>query len=142
MAEGIFRHKVQQLGLSGDWGYDSAGTAAYHIGEPPDPRTMETLARHQIAFQHYARQVMPADAERFDYILAMDSQNLRDLRDILPPGYDGLYKMRDFDPRDPGADVPDPYYGGRDGFEKVYQMLDRSIDHFISQIRDSQSAGR
>ena len=133
MAEGIFKHKIEALGQENMISSDSAGTAAYHIGEDPDPRTMITLDKHGISFSHAARKAKKEDAEEFDYILAMDLQNYRDLKSLLPDQYDGLFKMRDFDLLDKGADVPDPYYGGDDGFEKVFEMLDRSIGHFIKE---------
>ena len=133
MAEGIFQHKVRYLHKPFDVSSDSAGTAAYHLGEDPDPRTMNTLKNHGIAFKHAARQAKTEDADTFDFILAMDQQNFADLKEILPDTYEGLFKMRDFDILKRGADVPDPYYGGNDGFEKVYEMLNRSIDHFIEE---------
>jgi protein-tyrosine phosphatase len=133
MAEGIFKHKIKQLGLQSSIKSDSAGTAAYHVGEQPDPRTIQTLNKHNIEFRHAARQARTTDADKFDFIMAMDNQNYLDLKDILPSDFQGLYKMRDFDADDPGADVPDPYYGGSAGFDNVYQMLDRSIERFITE---------
>jgi protein-tyrosine phosphatase len=133
MAEGIFQHKIFQLGKEDQWAHDSAGTSSYHIGDQPDPRTLDTLSEHGITFQHAARQVS-SDANRFDYIIAMDHSNYADLKSILPADFKGLYLMRDFDPVRKGADVPDPYYGGKDGFENVYQMLDRSMDELIKFI--------
>lgn len=138
MAEGIFQHKIKLMGYDDFWESDSAGTGAYHIGQHPDPRTMETLEHHQITFQHFARQIQKSDAQSFDFILAMDRQNLSDIHLIFDSKHEGLFMMRDFDPENKGADVPDPYFGGKDGFEQVYQMLDRSIDHFIEFIRQDQ----
>lgn len=134
MAEGIFQHKVQLIGESQNWQYDSAGTGGYHVGDQPDPRTMNTLTKHGIKYRHQARKVTSSDAYHFDYILAMDINNYRDLKNLLHPEFEGLYLMRDFDPIAPGSDVPDPYYGGDDGFEHVYQMLDRSIDGFLDFV--------
>jgi protein-tyrosine phosphatase len=137
MAEGIFKHKIKQLGLS-KIDADSAGTGAWHIGSDPDHRTLETLQKHGITYFHKGRQVKSSDAMQFDYILAMDESNYKDLQSILPTSYENLYMIRDFDPEGPG-DVPDPYYGGNSGFEKVYQLLDRSIEAFIrEQITDER----
>ncbi|MFT7018676.1 MAG: protein-tyrosine phosphatase [Cyclobacteriaceae bacterium] len=131
MAEGIFNAQVSYLGINSDWISDSAGTAAYHIGNPPDPRTLTTLDKNGIAFSHSARKVEKSDQQAFDYIFAMDGQNKKDLNDLFGKKLNNLYLMRDFDPDNQGADVPDPYYGGHDGFDDVYKMLNRSIEKFL-----------
>ena len=133
MAEGIFKQKTREMGLEDIIESDSAGTAAYHIGENPDPKTLDALKKHGISFNHTARRAIKKDADRFDFILAMDSQNYRELQSILPSDFKGLFKMRDFDQEGPGTDVPDPYYGADDGFENVFEILDRSIDEFITK---------
>ncbi|MBV6644367.1 MAG: low molecular weight phosphotyrosine protein phosphatase [Cyclobacteriaceae bacterium] len=134
MAESIFRDKVDKAGLSGQISTDSAGTAAYHIDNLPDPRTIAELKRHGIETNHRARQAVSEDAGRFQYILAMDSSNYHNLQNTLPAQFDGLMLMRDFDLKGAGQDVPDPYYGGEEGFSQVYEILNRSIDEFIKMI--------
>ncbi|MFY0687026.1 MAG: low molecular weight phosphotyrosine protein phosphatase [Cyclobacteriaceae bacterium] len=131
MAEGIFKHKINQLGLSHITA-DSAGTGAWHIGSNPDNRTMETLQKHGIRYTHKGRQVVADDAASFDFILAMDQSNYNDLIEILPNDYNNLHMIREFDPEGHG-DVPDPYYGGQSGFDNVYTLLERSIDAFIEK---------
>ena len=134
MAEGIFKHQVLQRKLGDKYYSDSAGTGAYHIGDQPDPRTLQTLKTHQIAFNHEARQLNAMDADEFDYILAMDNQNMKDIKKVIDKNHRGLFMMRDFDIKAKGADVPDPYFGGQDGFESVYEMLNRSISSFLDYI--------
>lgn len=138
LAEAVFKQKVQSNGFKGSISCDSAGTAAYHIGEDPDPRTVDVLKRNAISTNHRGRQVDHQDGEEFDYILAMDAANLADLQTLLPD-YQNLYLMRDFDPDHKGADVPDPYFGGIDGFDQVFTMIDRSTDKFLQYIKEKHN---
>jgi protein-tyrosine phosphatase len=135
MAQAIFEEKVRKEGLEGKISSDSAGTGNYHIGEQPDARTIKTLKSRGIRFRHEARQAMTEDAQNFDYIVAMDLSNHDDLRQILPDGYENLYLMREFDSVDRGSNVPDPYFGGEDGFEQVYEILDRTLDRFLEKVK-------
>ncbi|MFY0605170.1 MAG: low molecular weight phosphotyrosine protein phosphatase [Cyclobacteriaceae bacterium] len=138
LAEAVFAHKVNNLGLSNKIETDSCGTAAYHIGASPDHRSIAVANQHGIPITHAGRQFETSDAEEFQYILAMDQSNHRNIIHALSYKPEGLYLMRDFDPEGKGLDVPDPYYGENDGFEKVYEMLDRSIDELINHIRKHQ----
>ncbi|REE05739.1 low molecular weight protein-tyrosine-phosphatase [Marinoscillum furvescens] len=134
LAEAICKHKVSERGLSAHIEVDSAGTANYHIGADPDERSIEVAVKHGIPIAHKGRQFHFSDGEHFQYILAMDASNHRNIIHELADKHEGLYLMRDFDPKGKGMDVPDPYYGGKDGFEEVYQMLDRSIDAFLNYV--------
>lgn len=131
MAEAIFQHKIEHLGWSGQVKTDSAGTAAYHIGERPDDRTLQVLKSNNIATSHRARQVSAYDDEEFDHIIAMDGSNHADLSRKFPSSK--ILLMRDYDQGHHGEAVPDPYYGGMGDFEEVFEILDRSIDEFIEQ---------
>lgn len=132
LAEAIFNHKVKEKGLEGFLKGESSGTADYHIGEDPDSRSIAVAVRHQVEIAHKGRQFHFKDGKNYEYILAMDAANHRDIIHVLGYKHEGLYLMRDFDDEAKGSDVPDPYYGGSDGFENVYQMLDRAIENFIS----------
>lgn len=136
MAEGVFRHLVAEAGLDARFEVDSAGTGAWHTGQPPDSRSAEVAARHGVALSGEARQVVPSDLDRFDYVIAMDRDNLKDLRAMRDAtgGRASLRMMRDFDPRAPGADVPDPYYEGARGFEEVYDMVLRSCEALLEHL--------
>ncbi|HEX8529370.1 MAG TPA: low molecular weight protein-tyrosine-phosphatase [Cytophagales bacterium] len=134
MAEGIFAHLVKEAGLHPHIACDSAGTSDYHIGELPDPRMRQTAGRYGLTLTHRARQLRAADFQQFDYILAMDEANWTDI--TRHPGYRPEYarkvsflRMHDDDTRD--LNVPDPYYGGPEGFERVYQLLRRTSGRFL-----------
>ena len=134
MAEGIFVHLVKEAGLHHVIACDSAGTSDYHIGELPDPRMRQTARRHGLSLTHRARQLRGADFGAFDYILAMDESNWDDI--TRHPGYRpehapkvSFLRMHDDDTRD--LNVPDPYYGGPEGFEQVYQLLHRTGVRFL-----------
>ncbi len=134
LAEAVFNQKVKEKGLKNEISSDSAGTANYHVGHAPDHRSVEVAAKHSIPIQHEGRQYQLQDASEFDYILAMDDQNFRDIIHISGDKPEGLFKMRDFDTVNKGDNVPDPYYGGRDGFDHVFEMLDRSSDKLLDFI--------
>ena len=130
-------HLLEEEGLSDRVRVDSAGTGAWHQGEPPDPRSAEVATRHGITLAGQARRVSARDFHEFDYIFAMDRANLRDLR-YLESEADGgarLTLFRDFDPdQDGDLDVPDPYYGGPDGFDLMFEMIDRTCAAFVEQL--------
>lgn len=136
-AEGVMRAKLLQAGLSDRVQIDSAGTGAWHVGKQPDPRTREAAALRGYDLQPLrARQVEVADFQRFDLILAMDQSNLRDLRQLRPAN--GSAEL-DLFLRRGGLrtlEVPDPYYGGSDGFEQVLDMVEQACDNLIAQIRE------
>ncbi len=139
LAEAICQHKIKEKGLTDKISCDSAGTANYHIGEDPDSRSIEVSIKHGVPIQHKGRQFHYTDGETYDYILPMDESNMRNIIHELGYKHEGLFLMREFDAQDKGADVPDPYYGGKDGFENVYQMLDRSIEAFIGMLIEKHS---
>ena len=114
---------------------DSAGTGHWHIGKDPDPRSIAIAQKNNVPIQHIGRQ-FSIDDSAFDYILAMDSHNLTTILSLLETQHDGLYLMRYFDEMQKDADVPDPYYGGDDGFQHVYDILDRSCESLIEFLVD------
>ena len=134
MAHAIFEHQIKAAQLDDHFKAQSAETAGYHIGSPPDPRTLSTLKSHGILFEHQAHQVNSSDIDTYDYLIAMDHQNFVDLQKMNPvPSV--LIKMRNFDPLDKNSDVPDPYYGQHDGFETVFEILNRSIETLILELK-------
>ncbi len=116
---------------------DSAGTAAYHVGEPPDPRTRQAAARRGYDLTALrARIVEPGDFERFDLILAMDRENLRVLRRRAPPAvHERLRLFLEFAPEGGSEDVPDPYYGGPNGFEEVLDLIEAAARGLLAHLR-------
>lgn len=139
MAEGVLTMLIRRAQMEDVIHVDSAGTSAFHTGELPDPRMMQTAALHGIELTHHARKLVPEDFNRFDYILSMDSANLDIILAMQKKVGNSSAKvlmMRSFDPdADDDLDVPDPYYGGLDGFEEVYQMLLRSNEQLLEFLR-------
>lgn len=129
LAEGIMKHKLKQYGIDAE--VDSAGTAAYHVGEMPDPRSVQVALKNGIDITYQrARKFVKADFDRFDKIYAMDSHNYNDLLDQALTEEDKNKVMMILENTDPGQykSVPDPYYGGANGFDKVFTMLDSACE--------------
>lgn len=129
LAEGIFLHHLNRRGAAHRFRVDSAGTGGWHAGERPDHRALEVAARRGVHLPSLARQVTHADFRAFDHLVCMDRSNLRDLRGMGAPEerLSLMLQHRSVEPADgspPDLDVPDPYYGGLDGFERVFDMLD------------------
>lgn len=137
MAEGAFRHAVRAAGLEHRIEIDSAGTHAYHVGEPPDSRAQATAFAAGIDISGLrGRQATVADLRGFDYILAMDAENLANLRRICPE--DATHKVRlfmEFAPHHPDREVPDPYFGGASGFNRVLDMVTEAANGLLADIR-------
>ena len=134
-AEGVFLHLARAAGLSHRFSVDSAGTGAWHLGEAAEARMRAAAGTRGIALPSAGRQVTAADFARFDLILAMDSSNLAHLRRLAPAEHQNKIRLfRDYDPEDPGADVPDPYYGGPDGFEDVLDIVTRTGQALLAEL--------
>ncbi len=136
-------HLLEEEDLSDRVRVDSAGTGAWHQGEPADPRSADVADRHGISLRGRARRVRAEDFHEFDYIFAMDRSNLRDLRHLEREAGGGasLTLFRDFDPdADGDADVPDPYYGGVDGFDLMFEMIDRTCAAFVEHLHAELSS--
>lgn len=132
------RSLVERAGLAERVLVDSAGTAAYHTGEAPDARSTAHAKRRGVALTGAARQFIAEDFERFDYVLAMDTENHRALSRLAPSAAlkARLHLCRDFDPQAPrGASVPDPYYGGDAGFEAVLDQCESACEGLLAHIR-------
>ena len=136
-AEAVFRAAAERAGLGTVLHVDSAGTGDWHIGEPPDKRTITAAqARGYDLTPLRARQVEPPDFERFHWILAMDRANLRVLTAMRPPEYPGHVGLfLDMAPQLDIREVPDPYYGGPDGFEQVIDLIERGSESLLGHIR-------
>jgi protein-tyrosine phosphatase len=137
-AEGVFRALISAEGLDGQVGTDSAGTHGYHVGEPPDPRSVATAAKRGIAMSDLrARKVSAADFGAFDLVLAMDRSHHDILARLCPKGREDRLKLfMSFASRHGGLDVPDPYYGGADGFERVLDMIEDGAKGILDHLRE------
>ena len=129
-AEGVMRALVAEAGLQDGIEVDSAGTGAWHAGSAPDPRSTAAAAVRGIRLEGAARQVTDEDFETFDLIVAMDSENLRELRRRAPAGTGGKIRLLCGD-----ADVPDPYYGGERGFDDVLDQVDAACRALLDELR-------
>ena len=135
LAEGIFRKGLAEAGLSKLVAVDSAGTGNWHQGDGPDPRSVETALQHGIDISgQRARQVTPEDFDRFDMIFAMDRANEATMRARAPSSRHDKIKLFLEHTLGSRADVPDPYYGGEDGFEDVYQLLREGCNELVSRL--------
>ena len=139
MAEAVFQQLVDEAGLRDLIAVDSAGTADWHAGEQADRRTLAVLRQHGIPYHGRSRPVSVSDLTQYDYILAMDSQNLTDLLRLgRAVKLDGkLFRLLHFAPAGYPADVPDPYYDNR--FEYVYELVEAGCRGLLAEIRRSHA---
>jgi protein-tyrosine phosphatase len=144
-AEGVMRKLVSEAGLQESIGIDSAGTGAWHVGEPPDERATAAAHMRGIVLEGRARKVRAEDFERFDLILAMDSSNERDLHRLAPDEKARMKVrlLREFDLASAGLvdlDVPDPYYDSARGFEIVLDQVQAACEGLLQHARESELA--
>lgn len=139
-AEGVFRHRARQAGLA-SLQIDSAGTAGWHVGKAPDPRTVVAAQRRGYDLSGLrARQVCAEDFDHFDFVLAMDVQNLAELKSMAPPGARAsLGLFLDYAESSALREVPDPYYGGEAGFEQVLDLVEQASDGLIARLGGGRS---
>jgi protein-tyrosine phosphatase len=130
-AEGVMRHLLAERGLEDEIEVQSAGTGGWHAGSPPDARSTRAAAARGITLEGAARQVTRADFEDFDLLVAMDRDNLADLRAIAPPGTEHKIRLL----LGEGRDVPDPYYGGPHGFEDVLDLVETACEQLLDELR-------
>jgi protein-tyrosine phosphatase len=136
-AHGVFRRLVDEHGLAHRIRIDSAGTHAYHLGEPPDRRARETARERGIDIDDLrARLAGRDDFEVFDYVLAMDQDNYRSLQRICPRGMQAKLRLfMEFAPEFRVRDVPDHYYGGQQGFEQVFELVEAAARGLLDEVR-------
>ncbi|MEH6785334.1 MAG: low molecular weight protein-tyrosine-phosphatase [Alcanivorax jadensis] len=137
-AEAVFRERVIAAGLEEKIRIDSAGTGDWHIGRAPDPRTREAAARRGYQMDSLrARQVGPQDFYEFDVVLAMDNANLEDLQAMQPADVTvTLGRFLDYASGASVSEVPDPYYGGEDGFDRVLDLIEGGADGLLDALRE------
>ncbi|AFG38454.1 low molecular weight protein-tyrosine-phosphatase [Spirochaeta africana] len=137
IAQAVFEHKLKERELEAHYEAESSGTHGYHVGEDADARMRKTAAGHGVHFHHPAQKFLVSFLDQYHLVLAMDQGNYDDIRYAAAghPNLNRLHKFRAFDPEGSEADdVPDPYYGGDQGFELVYQMVDRTCDALIDYL--------
>lgn len=136
IAEGVFLHLCRERGLANKYIADSAGTGDWHVGQAPDPRAIAAARKHGVSLPSICRQVELGDFETFDFILAMDRSNFKDLSALCPAKWQSKIKlMRDFDPDfNKKPDVPDPYYGSPEDFDRVSEILLHACSGFLNSL--------
>jgi len=143
LAEHMFLHLAQQAGVMHKYHVDSAGTSAYHIGEQPDSRMRRVAAQNGLEYNGRAKQFRAEDFDRYDLIIPQDQENLRNLRWMARGVEDEakLVTMRTFDPQgSAGEGVPDPYYGGIDGFQVTFDIVKRSCQGLLDALEKGELA--
>lgn len=138
-AEGVFRRRAEQRGLLAGLDVDSAGTGDWHVGKAPDPRAREAAATRGYDLSSLrARQVRVSDFDQYDLILAMDQDNFSDLAAMQPT--DGKARLQLFLEYAgmPGAEVPDPYYGGQRGFDQVLDLVEKACDGLLDALESQR----
>jgi len=139
LAESIFKKLVKAEGLESKISCNSAGTSDYHLGHASDPRTIEIAMENNIKIDHLATQFSLMDARNFDYIVAMDESNYNDILKVISLDkllIEKLLLMREFDDDKNEINVPDPYFGGAEGFQNMYNILLRSCRGLLSFLRE------
>jgi len=144
-AEGVMAHLARERGLDGEVELDSAGTGAWHVGKPPDERATRAAAERGIELSGLARQFEPADFERFDLVLALDRENRAELERMAPDedARARLALLREYDARavESGElDVPDPYFGGSEGFDEVLDVVVSACEGLLDRVGDRPAA--
>lgn len=136
LAEGIFQQLIDKNKLNDKISCDSCGTSNYHIGRQPDARTQDNSIFNGIRLNHRARQLNAHDFNEFDYIIPMDASNMRNVMAFSEAGSSNavIKLMREYDLEGRGEDVPDPYFGGEQGFQEVFDILDRSCRELLSEL--------
>jgi len=133
LAEGLFVHLAREQGVLDRFEVDSAGTGGWHCGERADPRSLAVAREHGIELPSRARQITTADFQRFDRLIVMDRQNEHDLLSMGAPSSKIEFLLRHH-PTPPMSEVPDPYLGGPDGFEQMYELIDASCRGLLESL--------
>ncbi len=142
LAQGVFEGVLRREGLEDEVSVDSAGTGNWHVGSPPDDRALSAASLRGVDISSQrARQVRPADCETFDYVLTMDEENYRAVAALCRRSA-VVRPFLDFATDSPEREVPDPYYGGSYGFERVLDLVEEASEGLIGDIRERHLGGR
>ncbi len=145
LAEHLFKHVAKEARVGDQYQVESAATGSWHVGERPDARMRRVAASHGLKYDGRARQFQISDLDRFDLILAMDRDNYAHLLSMVrtPEQQGKIHLLREFDPEGGEyAPVPDPYYGGIEGFEETYRIVERSVRGLLEALREGKGLDR
>jgi protein-tyrosine phosphatase len=142
LAQGVFEDVLRREGLEGEVFVDSAGTGRWHVGSPPDERALSAASLRGLDIRaQRARQVRPGDCENFDYILTMDEENYRIVASLCR-GSAVVRPFLDFATNSPEREVPDPYYGGSQGFDYVLDLVEEASEGLLEDLRERHLSRR
>lgn len=133
-AEGVFRKLAADAGREGEFEIDSAGTSAWHAGSPADKRMRAAAERRGYSLESRARQIGPEDFERFDLILTMDEENFRNVAELDPEAGAKVARLCEYCATRQETEVPDPYFGGEEGFEEVLDILEDACSELLRRL--------
>jgi protein-tyrosine phosphatase len=143
LAQGVFENVLRREGLEGEVFVDSAGTGRWHVGSPPDERAQRSARSRGLDLSaQRARQVTPDDCHDFDYVLTMDEENYRAVSALCREGGAEVRPFLDYAPDRRETEVPDPYYGGPDGFEHVLDLVEEASERLLEEIKEKHLADR
>lgn len=139
-AEGVFLHRLAQNGLTSAFAVDSAGTGSWHVGKPADRRMIRAAEARGVVLPSRARQITAEDLERFDHILTMDQDNLEAVQRLAPAGTfrARIEPMTAYCRRFRAREVPDPYYGGAEGFNAVLDLLEDACEGLLETLLEQR----
>jgi protein-tyrosine phosphatase len=142
LAESVFRHLARERGVERRFEIDSAGTSGWHVGDPPDARSVATARARGVEVCGASRKLVAEDLRRFDYVVAMDRENLANITRLQTASGGGarVHLLREWDPEPGQPDVPDPYYGGERGFEEVHDIVERSCAALLDDLLERERA--
>jgi protein-tyrosine phosphatase len=142
LAQGVFENVLRREGFEGEVFVDSAGTGAWHVGEPPDERAQRSARLRGLDLSSQrARRISPEDCQNFDYILTMDEENYRMVASLCR-GSAVVRPFLDFATDSPEREVPDPYYGGPEGFDHVLDLVEEASEGLLEDIRERHLSRR
>ena len=137
LAQGVFEEVVRREGLEDEVFVDSAGTGSWHVGHPPDERAQRSASSRGLDLSSQrARRVTPDDCDSFDYVLTMDEENYRTVAALCREGDTEVKPFLDFAPGRTETEVPDPYYGGPQGFEHVMNLVEEASEGLLEEIKE------
>ncbi len=143
LAQGVFENVLRREGLEDEVFVDSAGTGSWHVGEPPDARAQRSASLRGVDLSaQRARRVTPDDCQNFDYVLTMDKENYRAVAALCRRGSAVVRPFLDYAPGHPELEVPDPFYGGPEGFEYVLDLVQEASEGLLEEIKNKHLADR
>jgi len=137
LAEGVFLKKANERGVAGRFSIDSAGTGGWHVGEPPDPRMKQVAEARGVMLTSRARQITEKDSDRFDAIICMDRENYQNVLRLGIPR-EKVSLLLEHDRHSSETEVPDPYYGGPEGFDRVFELVDAACERLLDKLLSAE----